>query len=380
MNSLRIRPVETRRDLRRFLTMPKAIYAEDPHWVAPLTLERLQHLDARKNPFLRGIELRYWLAFRGDRCVGRISAQINRRYLEQHRDATGHFGFLEAEDDPEVFAALLETAENDLRARGMERIQGPFNPSINDECGLLIAGFDTGPNMMMGHARPYYRQRLEALGYGKAKDLIAYDFAVGKSWPPPKVARMLARVRRRPDLRVRPLDMRRYREEIATICRIFNDAWAENWGFIPFGEDEAHYMAHSIRPLVDANCFAIGEVEGEPAAMCVTLPNLNEAIRGLGGRVLPFGWAVLLWRLKVRGVRSWRMPLMGVLRRYHGTQRGAALALLVIDQLHAYHARRGVERGELSWVLEDNRPVRELIEGIGGDPYKTYRIFEKRLA
>ncbi len=379
MNSLRIQPVETRRDLRRFLTMPEAIYADDPHWVAPLTLERLQHLDARKNPFLRGIELRYWLAFRGDRCVGRISAQINRRHLEQHRDATGHFGFLEAEDDPEVFAALLETAENDLRERGMKRIRGPFNPSINDECGLLIEGFDTGPNMMMGHARPYYRQRLEELGYRKVKDLIAYDFAVGGNWPP-KVARMLARVRRRPDLRVRPLDMRRYREEIATICRIFNDAWAENWGFIPFGEDEAHYMAHSIRPLVDANCFAIGEVEGEPAAMCVTLPNLNEAIRGLGGRILPFGWAVLLWRLKVRGVRSWRMPLMGVSRRYHGTQRGAALALLVIDELRAYHARRGVERGELSWVLEDNRPVRDLIEGIGGDPYKTYRIFEKRLA
>ncbi len=379
MNSLRIRPVETRRDLRRFLTMPRAIYADDPQWVAPLTLERLQHLDARRNPFLRGIELRYWLAFRGDRCVGRISAQINRRHLEQHRDATGHFGFLEAEDDPEVFAALLETAESDLRARGMERIQGPFNPSINDECGLLIAGFDTGPNMMMGHARPYYRRRLEELGYRKAKDLIAYDFIVGRNWPP-KVARMLDRVRRHPDLRVRPLDMRRYREEVTTICRIFNDAWAENWGFIPFGEDEAHYMAHNIRPLVDANCFAIGEVAGEPAAMCVTLPNLNEAIRGLGGRILPFGWAVLLWRLKIRGVRSWRMPLMGVLRRYHGTPRGAALALLVIDALHAYHARRGVERGELSWVLEDNRPVRELIEGIGGEPYKTYRIFEKRLA
>ncbi len=379
MNALRLRPVENRRDLRRFVTMPRRIYADDPHWVAPLVFERLQHLDARRNPFLRGIELRYWLAFRGDRCVGRISAQVDRRHLERYDDATGHFGFLEAEDDPEVFAALLETAEADLRSRGMRRVRGPFNPSINDECGLLVDGFDSGPNMMMGHARPYYRRRLEELGYTKAKDLIAYDFEVAGDWPP-RVARMLERVRRNPDLRVRPLDMRRYREEIATICRIFNDAWADNWGFIPFGEEEAHYMARSIRPLVDANCFAIGEVRGEPTAMCVTLPNLNEAIRGLDGRLLPFGWAVLLWRLKVRGVRSWRMPLMGVSRRFHGTRQGAALALLVIDALRAYHARRGVARGELSWVLEDNRPVRELIEGIGGVPYKTYRIFEKRLA
>lgn len=378
MSDLRIRPVEDRRDLRRFVTMPRHIYADDPHWVAPLTFERMQHLDERRNPFLRGIDLRYWLAFRGDRCVGRISAQINRRHLERYGDATGHFGFLEAEDDPEVFAALLETAEADLRARGMRRIRGPFNPSINDECGLLIEGFDTGPSMMMGHARPYYRPRLEALGYRKAKDLIAYDFAVRGAWPP-RVAGMLERVRKNREIRVRPLEMRRYREEIATICRIFNDAWADNWGFIPFGEEEAHYLAHSIRPLVDANCFAIGELGGEPVAMCVTLPNLNEAIRGLDGRILPFGWAVLLWRLRVRGLRSWRMPLMGVSRRFHRTRHGAALALLVIDALRAYHARRGVERAELSWVLEDNRPVRDLIEGIGGVPYKTYRIFEKSL-
>ncbi len=378
MTRIEVRPVESRRDLRRFVSMPRRIYAGDPQWVAPLLFERLQHLDARKNPFLRGIELRYWLAFRDGRCVGRISAQVNRRHLERYGDDTGHFGFLEAEDDPEVFAALLETAEADLRRRGMCRIQGPFNPSINDECGLLVEGFHIGPSMMMGHARPYYRQRLEELGYAKAKDLIAYDFEVGRPWPP-RVARMLARIRRGGDIRVRPLEMRRYREEIATICRIFNDAWADNWGFIPFGEEEAQYLARSIRPLVDANCFAIGEIGGEPVAMCVTLPNLNEAIRGLDGRILPFGWAVLLWRLKFRGVRSWRMPLMGVARRFHGTSRGAALALLVIDALHDYHARRGVERGELSWVLEDNRPVRELIEGIGGVPYKTYRIFEKRL-
>jgi hypothetical protein len=231
---------------------------------------------------------------------------------------------------------------------------------------------------MMGHARPYYARRLEELGYAKVTDMVAYDFAFGRPWPA-AVERLLARARRSPGLRVRPLDMRRYAEEVATLCRIFNDAWADNWGFIPFGDDEAGYLARSIRPLVEAGSFAIGELEGEPAAMAVLLPNLNEVIAGLDGRLLPLGWARLLWRLKMSGLRTGRVALMGVLRRLHGTSRGAALALGVIDAVKMHHERRGYERAELSWVLEDNRPMRDIIELVGGVVYKRYRIYGRAL-
>ncbi len=379
MTDLRIEPLEGSRDLKRFLEMPAPLYRSDPLWVAPLLLERQDHLNARKNPFLRGIEMAYWMAFRGDRCVGRISAQINEKHLERHKDQTGHFGFLEAEDDAEVFAGLIETAAGWLRAKGMGRMAGPFNPSINDECGLLIEGFDTGPNMMMGHNPPYYPARVEEQGFTKAKDLIAYWFDVQADLPP-MATRVMARLERMDNVRIRPLDKKRFREDITTICDIFNDAWADNWGFIPFGEDEAQYMAKSIRPLVGPEWFAIGEIDGEPAAMVVTLPNLNDAIKGLNGRLLPFGWAKLLWRLKVQGVTNGRMPLMGVRKKYQGTAKGAALAMGVIGRIRDYHRAQGKTGAELSWVLENNQPMRDMIATVGAKPYKTYRIYEKPLA
>jgi hypothetical protein len=365
--------------LRRFIGLTRAIYADDPCWVQPLTFERLDHLDAAKNPFMRAFEVRYWLASQDGAPVGRISAQVNRRHLELHQDATGHFGFLEAVDDAAVFAALTGTAEVWLRERGMRRIAGPFSLSINDESGLLVEGWDTPPSMMMGHARPYYAQHLEALGYAKVKDLIAYDVDAMVTWPE-TTHRLIARADRMPGLRIRPLDMRRYQEEIRTIVRIFNDAWADNWGFIPFGNDEAAYLAKSIRPLVSADSFAIGELNGEPVGMTVTLPNLNEAIAGLDGRLLPFGWLRMLWRLKVRGVTSGRMPLMGIVKGLQGTNKGAAIALGMIERIRRHYRSLGYRHGELSWVLEDNHAVQAVIAGTGARAYKRYRVYEKALA
>lgn len=371
--------VEGRRGLARFLAVPDAIYRDDPHWVKPLDLERREHLDPAKNPFLARIEMALFVARRGGRDVGRISAQINRAHLERYGDATGHFGFLEGEDDPAVFEALTRTAERWLAERGMRRAAGPFDPSINDSCGLLVEGFDRPPSMMMGHHRPWYARRLEECGYVKLKDLICYWFDVQAPWPE-AARRLMERTKGRERIRIRPLDMRRYREEIATICAIFNDAWADNWGFLPFAEAEAQYLARAIRPLVGARDFAIGELDGEPAAMVATLPNLNLAIRDLQGRLLPFGWAKLLWRLKVRGVPEWRMPLMGVRRSLQNTPLGAALALGVIEAVKTDHARRGTRAAELSWVLEDNRRTDALIRLVGGRPYKAYRIYAKELA
>ncbi len=377
-STVAIQTVHDRADKKAFIGVTRRIYADDPHWVQPLTWERLGHLNAAKNPFLRPIEASYWLVLFDGEPVGRISAQVNRAHLARHDDATGHFGFLEAIDDEEVFDLLLETAATWLRLRGMARMMGPFSLSINDETGTLVNGFDTPPSMMMPHGRPYYDARLHEQGLAKAKDLIAYH--IDMTVPLPAAAtRLIERARRAGGLVVRPLDMRRYVDEIRLICAIFNDAWAENWGFIPFGDAEAHYLAHNIRPLVDGSWFAIAELDGEPAAMTVTLPNLNEAIADLDGRLLPFGWARLLWRLKVMGVKTGRMPLMGLKRRWHGTLKGTAAALGVIDAVRAAHAGRGVTGGELSWVLEDNAAIQRIIEAVGAVPYKTYRVYEKAL-
>jgi GNAT superfamily N-acetyltransferase len=378
VTSLHIRPVEDRRTLKQFLKLPARLYAGDPNWVEPLMFERLEHLDPKKNPYFEHAEVGYWLALRGERPVGRISAQVDRLHLERYDDATGHFGFLEAEDDAEVFAALFEAAETWLKARGMRRVTGPFTLSINDETGLLIEGFETPPYLMMGHAPRYSASRVEERGYHKARDLIAYAFDVVAP-PPPRARRMLERLSKGGGLSFRPIEMRRFDQELRTIVDIFNDAWSDNWNFVPMTPAEVRHMGKNLKPIVRAEYAWIGEADGEPAAMTVTLPNINEAITDLGGRLLPLGWAKLLWRLKVRGTRTARMPLMGVRKKYQGTQRGAALALGVIEAVRSWHADHGAKEAELSWVLEDNHPTHDIIEMVGGRAYKTYRVYEKTL-
>jgi hypothetical protein len=359
--------------------MAARLYADDPNWVHPLFIERLEHLDPAKNPALRRMEVAYWLALRGDRPVGRISAQVNQAHLERYADSTGQFGFIEGEDDPEVFGALTGTAEGWLRERGMRRVTGPFTLSINEESGLLIGGFETPPSMMMGHAHAYYAGRLEALGYRKAKDLLAYTCDVAGDWPAP-AKRVIERLGRNPEVRIRPIDMRRFGDELERMRHIFNDAWADNWGFLPWTPEEVQALGRNIRPLVNAGNFAIAETDGEAAGFVVTLPNINELIRDLNGRVFPFGVFKLLWRLKVKGPRSGRMPLMGIRQRYHGTPKGAAIALGVIAAARDSGGARGYRQAELSWIIEDNKPIRDIIELVGGRPYKTYRIYEKALA
>lgn len=377
-SSVAIQAVHDKADLEAFIGCTRKLYADDPAWVQPLTLERLDHLNPRKNPSLAGIEVAYWLALFDGEPVGRISAQVNRPHLERHQDQTGHFGFLEAIDDEEAFGLLLDTAATWLSLRGMKRMAGPFSLSINDETGTLIDGFANRPYLMMPHGRPYYDHRLKEQGFAKAKDIQTFSIDVQAPFPE-AARRLIERTRNTGGLTVRPLDMDRYQDEIRLVCDIFNDAWAENWGFVPFGAAEAQYLAKAIRPLVNGNCFAIALLDGEPVAMTVTLPNLNEAITDLDGHLFPFGWAKLAWRLKVTGVKSCRMPLMGLKRAWHGSLKGTAAALGVIEAVRAYHAGRGVQEGELGWVLEDNAAIRRIIAAVGGVPAKTYRVYEKTL-
>lgn len=374
MQQIDIIPVTTSAELDRFIKLPQQLYANDPAYVAPLVLERQEALSPKKNPYFEHAEAQFWLARRDGRDVGRISAQIDRLVTDPE---VGHFGMIAAEDDGEVYAALFDTAESWLRARGKRHIMGPFNLSINEETGLLVDGFDTPPVMLMGHDPRYSAARIEALGYGKAKDLIAYMYDIDHELP--RAARRKIDSRTAQSLTVRQLDKSRYIEEFDTVTAIFNDAWSQNWGFIAFTPAEIAHMAKSMKMLIDPTCVAIVEMNGEAVGFGIALPNLNELIADFNGRLLPFNWLKLLWRLR-RGARTARVPLMGIRRSFSGSMAGGLAPFLVIDALRKGLQAKGVRQVELSWILEDNKPMRHVIEALGGLPYKTYRVYDKRLA
>ena len=268
---------------------------------------------SRHNPYFEHAEWQAWVAYRGQRAVGRISAQIDQLRLERYDDRTGAFGMLEAEDSSEVFAALFETAETWLRAKNMQTIQGPFNLSINDECGLLIEGFDSPPSVMMGHAPPYYATHVERSGYAKVKDVVAYrmhpDFLMTPTME--KIVARSTRVRKG-QFKLRLLQRDQIFDECELLRDIFNDAWQDNWGFVPFTAAEFKDVGTMLKSLVDKDFIKIGEIDGEPVSFIVCLPNINESIADLNGHLFPFGWMNLLWRLKVSHPKSVRVALMGI--------------------------------------------------------------------
>ena len=372
---LHIVKVEKRETLNEFIRLLWPLYKNDPAWVPPLILERRMQL-APNNPYFEHATYSSWVAYRNGRAVGRISAQVDQLHLEQHQDATGFFGMLEAEDNSETFQALLATAENWLREKGMRRVAGPFNLSINQELGLLVEGFETPPAVMMGHALPYYAERIEENGYRKEKDLLAYIIDANFKHPRAMQA-ILARAKNR--VKTRSLRKSDFKNELEIIQDIFNDAWSQNWRFSPFTDQEFQHLGKDLKMLVAEDLISIASVDGEPAAFMVVLPNINEIIRDLNGRLLPFGWLKLLWRLKVKYPQTARIPLMGVRCRFHDSMLGAALAFSVIVALQPPAIKHGIKELELSWILEDNKGMRNIIETISGRVYKTYRIYNKEL-
>jgi hypothetical protein len=359
---------------RDFLRVPYAVHSGDPHWVPPLLLERHLHL-SRRNPFFRHAEARLFVAYRDGAPVGRLTAQIDRLHLERYRDATGFFGMLDAIDDPRVFAALATAAETWLAEHGMERVRGPLSFSINDEVGALVDGFDRPPMFMMPHGQPYYDARLRELGYEKAKDVVAYLLDAGGERPP--IMSALLRRARNDRIRTRPIDLGRLREEIAIIEDLFNDAWENNWGYVRWTREELDDLGSSLKLFVPAELVQIAEIEGEPAAFIVVVPNLNEAIRDLGGHLFPLGWLKLLRRM--RKLTSARVPLMGMRRKHQRSATGMALVFHLLEAVRGPLLERGMRNVELSWTLEDNRPMRHIKERIGARVYKTFRIYEKAL-
>ena len=372
---VQIVPVTSKAELDRFIRVAMRLGAADPSYVAPLIVERQDALSA-KNPFFAHAQVQFWLAVRNGRAVGRISAQIDA--LSPHTQlGIGHFGMIAAEDDAAVFTALFGAAEGWLRERGCVSALGPMNLSINEEVGLLVEGRESPPMFMMGHDAAYAGSRIEDQGYDRAKDIYAYLCSVADDLPAP----ILRRVRKGlPEgVTLRTLDMSRLNEEVVTLTSILNDAWAGNWGFAPTTEAETRQLAASLKLVIDPRLTWFADIDGEPAGFMVLLPNINEAIADLNGKLAPFGWAKLLWRLKVKGLKTGRVPLMGVKRGFAATGRGQLLPFLLIEAVAQAARKLGYDHYELSWILEDNRAMRRICDAGGAKVYKTYRVYQKSL-
>lgn len=379
--SFEITPVHSAKDRKDFLDLPYRAYRADPNWRAPLRMMQAEQITPAKNPALDRIEHKLFLARQNGQVVGRIAAIINQAHLSLYDDQTGHFGFLDTlAPDPQLVAALLDHAGGWMAERGMKHMKGPFNFSINEECGLLVDGFDTPPMILMPHGRPDYGPAVEGAGLTKAMDLLAfrYEFQNGHKLSP-RLERIIQTAQDFPELTIRPMNMRRFKDELAIVLDIFNDAWSENWGFIPFSEKQIETMAKEMKPLLNAQSLWIAELQGEPAAFALFLPDLNELAEGLDGRLFPFGWAQLLNRLKLRGPRRARLPLAGLRRKYHKTKPGMLAAAGSFGAAIRAQYEQGVKEIEASWVLETNTDLITMCRNYGMDAYKTYRIYEKAL-
>jgi hypothetical protein len=375
---LTIRPVETRTDRNTFVDLAWRVYREDPYWVPPLKDEVHGLLDPKRNPWFEHGRAKLWLAEREGMTVGRISAQMDDLVQQHMAPGTGQWGMFEALDE-EAAAALIATAEDWLRGQGMTRAIGPISISIWDEPGLLIQGFEQSPMVMMGHHRPEYRAWIEAAGYAKAKDLVTYALDI-RDWSDPMIDRLIASGEANRRIRIRKVDKSRFGEEAAIILNLLNDAWSDNWGFVPLTEAEIAYAGKKLKPIIYEDLVRIAEYDGEPVAFMITIPDINELIRDLNGELFPFGWAKLLWRLRKPRTKRVRVPLMGVSKKIQGSRLAGQLAFMLIEHIRrACVADYGVTHGEFGWVLDDNQGMMSIAQLPGADINHTYRIFEKRL-
>lgn len=378
-----ITPVSDKADLKAFVDLPWSIYANDPNWVPPLKNEVRDVLTPGKNPFHEHAEHEYFLARRGSTVVGRISAHFDHLALNMPPEqgmgpGTGNFGMFEAADG-EAAAALLSAAEDWLRSKGMTRALGPISLSIWEEPGLLVHGFDHAPTVMMGHHRPEYHGWIEAAGYRHAKQLDTYELDITGEFPP-LIQRIVQSGERSDRINIRKVDKKQFDRDAAIILRILNDAWDRNWGFVPITDHEVAHFGKALKPLVFEDLIRIAEVEGEPVAFMMTLPDLNEALAPLNGSLFPFGWAKLLWWLRKPKCRTMRVPLMGVVKRLQSSRMASQLAFMMIEYIRRDAiARYGASRGEIGWILDDNQGMKAIAEAIESKINKSYVIFDKPL-
>ena len=378
MSELSIRPVISKADRKAFVDFAWDAYRNDPAWVPPLKDEVHDLISPKKNPWFGHARAQLFLAERQDRIVGRISAQIDDLVLDHMGAGTGQWGMLEALDG-EAAAELIKTGEGWLREQGMARALGPISLSIWDEVGLEIEGFDEPPTAMMPHHRPEYRQWIEAAGYAKAKDLITYALDI-TNWQDPLIDRLIAAGERNPRINIRKVDKSRFDEEARLILNLLNDAWSENWGFVPLTEAEIAYAGKKLKPIIFEDLVRIAEMDGQPVAFMLTIPDINELTKDLNGELFPFNWIKLLWRLRKPRTRRLRVPLMGVSKSLHGSRMASQLAFMMIEFTRRDAVSKyGATHGEFGWILEDNKGMLSIAQLPGAVVNHRYRIYEKAL-
>jgi GNAT superfamily N-acetyltransferase len=372
VRNITIQEVKTAKEHKAFLRFPWEIYQRDPHWVPPLLKEYAFHFSP-KNPFLHHAEIIPYVAVRDGSIVGRAAAIIDQNYIDFHQEKTGFFGFFESINDLDVARALLDHVKVFLRARDMKTVMGPVNPSTNDECGLLIEGFNSSPCFMMPYNPPYYQELLEGCGLQKAKDLYA-NLITDDGGIPERLQRISDRVMKRvPGLVIRPLSLRKLDEEVIRFKEVYNGAWEDNWGFVPLTDEEINLMVTKLKPLVVPNLALFAEIGGETAGFALALPDYNFVLKRLNGRMGPLGLLKFLYY--ARKMEAIRVLLLGVKAGYR--KRGIETLLYV--ELFRRGQARGYQWGEMSWILEDNHLMQKGIEAVGGRKYKTYRLFQSPL-
>jgi len=375
---LTIRPVETKKDKKAFVDFAWDVYRDDPAWVPPLKDEVHGLITPGKNPWFEHAKAQLWLAERGGKVVGRTSAQVDELVQEHMGQGTGQWGFLDALDE-EAAHALIATAEDWLRQQGMKTSLGPISLSIWDEPGLEIEGFEEDPTAMMGHHRPEYRGWIESAGYQKAKDLLTYEVDIAH-WNDPKIDRLISAGERNPHIRIRMADKSKFAEEARTILNILNEAWSNNWGYVPLTESEIAYAGKKLKPIIYNELVRIAELDGEPVAFMLTIPDINELMKDLNGELFPFNFIKLLWRLRNPRTRRARVPLMGVVKKLHHSRMASMLAFMMIEYTRREAVKKfGINVGEFGWILEDNKGMLSIAELPGARVNHRYRIFEKAL-
>jgi hypothetical protein len=375
---LTIRPVESKKDKKAFVDFAWDVYRDDPAWVPPLKDEVHGLITPGKNPWFEHAKAKFWLAERGGKPVGRISAQVDELVQEHMEPGTGQWGFLDALDQ-EAAHALIATAEDWLRAQGMKTSLGPISLSIWDEPGLEIEGFDEPPTAMMGHHRPEYQAWIESAGYHKAKDLLTYEVDIAH-WSDPKIMRLIEAGERNPHIRIRMADKSKFAQEARTILNILNEAWSNNWGYVPLTESEIAYAGKKLKPIIYNELVRIAEIDGEPVAFMLTIPDINELTKDLNGELFPFNFIKLLWRLRKPKTKRARVPLMGVVKKLHHSRMASMLAFMMIEYTRREAVRMfGITVGEFGWILEDNKGMLSIAELPGARINHRYRIYEKVL-
>lgn len=370
-----VRPVASKRDLAAFIDLPYRLHARDPIWVPPLRLEMVDRLDRAKHPFFQHAEAEYFLAEQHGRVVGRIAAIANRAHNELHEDKVGFFGCFECEPQQTITDALIGAAEGWLRARGFDTIRGPVNLSVNDESGLLVDGFDSPPTIMMPHNPPSYPGLLEAAGFVKAKDLFVYQGGHHDHFVPipERLQRATAMLAQRYGITLRPLNMKRWDDELAAIKEIYNRAWEKNWGFVPMTNAEIDHLAAQLKPVVIPELIPMAEREGKLVGFGITLPDLNEALKLHRGSIL--GALRGLWMIRRKQIRRARIPLLGILPEV----RGKGVDAMLYDWIWSKSGARNIFWGEAGWILEDNQAMNAGLEKMTFKVYKTYRLYDKPL-